>query len=186
MPMLGVGSKNSQSMAKSKVVPSRSTALGRGGIRKRGAPTRTDRDGDLDMAAGSQRGRGAKRGRGPGLANARGSTKMELDRGRIQKAIDSGGASSHVNIRAGVNKSRLEEIIITGWKASKAASNPDGGIRGTVDWLEKKLPTKPGRKNIIKVCATSALAVTDAVSAQNRIFSGCAAHSKTNILNYDR
>lgn len=186
MPMLGVGSRNSQNMTRPKTAPSRSNALSRGGIRKRGAPTRTDRDGDLDMGAGSQRGRGGKRGRGQGVTHPRESGKMELDRDRLQKAIDSGDASSHANIRQATNKSRLEEISVTGWKQSKAASNTDGGVRGTVDWLEKKLPTKPGRKNIIKVCATSALAVTDSVSAQYRIFPKCAAHSKTDYLNYDR
>jgi nuclear RNA export factor len=82
---------------------------------------------------------------------------MELDRNRIQKAISSGDASSQATIR-GATKARTEEFSITGWKESKAASNPDGGIRSLVDWLEKKLfSTKPGRKNIIKVCATSAL-----------------------------
>lgn len=150
MPMLGVGSRNSQNMTRPKTAPSRSNALSRGGIRKRGAPTRTDRDGDLDMGAGSQRGRGGKRGRGQGVTHPRESGKMELDRDRLQKAIDSGDASSHANIRQATNKSRLEEISVTGWKQSKAASNTDGGVRGTVDWLEKKLPTKPGRKNIIK------------------------------------
>jgi nuclear RNA export factor len=112
---------------------------------------------------------------------------MELDRDRIQKAISGGDATSQANIRQGATKARTEEFSVTGWKESKAASNPDGGIRSLVDWLEKKLfSTKPGRKNIIKVCATSAVAVTDAVSAQSRIFSGCTGDLKTDILNYDR
>jgi nuclear RNA export factor len=181
MPMLSVSSRNTSNMARSKVAgPSR------GGIRKRGAPTRTDRDGDLDMGAATQRGRGGKRARGHGPSRDLAS-RMELDRDRIHKAISSGDATSQANIRQGVTKARTEEFSITGWKESKAASNPDGGIRSLVDWLEKKLfSTKHGRKNIIKVCSTSALAVTDAVSAQSRIFSGCTGDFKTDILNDDR
>lgn len=187
MPMLGVSSRNTSNMARSKVAgPSRSGGPSRGGIRKRGAPTRTDRDGDLDMSAATQRGRGGKRARGHGPSRDLAS-RMELDRDRIHKAINSGDAASQANIRQGATKARTEEFSITGWKESKAASNPDGGIRSLVDWLEKKLfSTKPGRKNIIKVCATSALAVTDTVSAQSRIFSGCTGDFKTDILNDDR
>lgn len=187
MPMLGVPSRNTTNMARSKAAgSSRSGAPSRGGIRKRGAITRTDRDGDLDMGAATQRGRGGKRARGHGPSRDLAS-RMELDRDRIHKAISSGDATSQANIRQGATKARTEEFSITGWKESKAASNPDGGIRSLLDWLEKKsFSTKPGRKNIIKVCATSALAVTDAVSAQSRKFSGCTSDNKTDILNDDR
>lgn len=182
--MLGIGSRNNQNMPKFKAAAGRSSALSRGGVRKRGAPPRADRDGDLDMGAGSTRGRDGKRGRGHGgLTHTRGSAKMELDTDRLQKAIESGTANSHINIRQGSNRPRFEEISVTGWKESKAISNPGGVVKSTVDWLERKLP---GSKNIIKVCPTSGLAVTDAVSAQSRIFPRCAAHSKTNILNCDR
>ncbi|EEA21564.1 hypothetical protein EYB25_007180 [Talaromyces marneffei] len=138
-------------MARSKVAgPSRSGGPSRGGIRKRGAPTRTDRDGDLDMGASTQRGRGGKRARGHGPSRDLAS-RMELDRDRIRKAISSGDATSQANIRQGVTKARTEEFSITGWKESKASTNSDGGIRSLIDWLEKKLfSTKPGRKNIIK------------------------------------
>jgi nuclear RNA export factor len=122
--------------------------------------------------AGPDRGRGGKRGRGRGgQPQPRDGIRSNLNQDRIKKAMEGGGASTQATFRQSGNKPPLEEISITGWKSSKAATNADGGVRSTVDWLEKKLTSnKPGRKNIIKVCATSALAVTNAVSVRRPRF----------------
>jgi nuclear RNA export factor len=168
--MLGVAARNTSNMARTKVSQTRSSAP-RGGIRKRTAAARTDRDGDLDMA-GHDRGRGGKRGRGRGgQPQARDGLRSNLNQDRIMKAVEGGDASTQATFRQAGNRPQLQEISITGWKSSKAASNADGGVRSTVDWLERKIPsTKPGRKSIIKVCATSALAVTSAVSVRRPRF----------------
>ncbi|OAX82373.1 hypothetical protein ACJ72_03274 [Emergomyces africanus] len=134
---------------------SRTGTPDRGGIRKRGAPTRVDRDGDLDMdGAGSGRGRGG-RGRGRGDAGRRtASGPGGLGQGReprrladkdktldaLQKAIFS-NASSQVNIRHGRPRTQgkgLVQVSVRGWKRSKAASNPDGGIESLILFLERK------------------------------------------------
>lgn len=130
----------------------------RGGIRKRG-PTRTDRDGDLDMDGGG-RGRGAKRGRGDsGRSTPMGGQPYARDRAlnAIQKAIANN--SSQANIRHGKpTGGNLEQVTVRGWKQSKAASNPDGGVESLLAFLEKKLThsdSKGPRAKITKVCATS-------------------------------
>ncbi|PGH18631.1 hypothetical protein AJ79_00410 [Helicocarpus griseus UAMH5409] len=133
---------------------SRTGTPDRGGIRKRGAPTRTDRDGDLDMdASGSGRGRGGKgRARGDsgrrsapaGLSQAR-DTRRQPDKDKtldaLQKAIFS-SSSSQANIRQGRSRPHerqgLAQVSIRGWKQSKAASNPDGGIESLIAFLEKR------------------------------------------------
>jgi hypothetical protein len=156
--------RQTQNMTKSKPTRGRSNASDRGGIRKRGAPpTRMDRDGDLAMGGGSDRGRGGNHGRG----QARDTRKLVVDNHRtlntIQKAI-AGDANSQVNIRRGSPKGGpSQEISITGWKSSKAATNADGGISSLLGFLERKLNpsnTKTSSKHnglITKVCATSAL-----------------------------
>lgn len=166
---------------------SRTGTPDRGGIRKRGGPTRTDRDGDLDMAGGSgasNRGRGRK-SRGQSEPSRRMTTSAPVRGGRrpggekdktldaLQKAIFN-SASPQANVRQtrarpggmaldGVSseKGGLAQLRIRGWKSSKAASNPDGGIESLVTFLEKKaIPPDPSasahvRLKISKVCATS-------------------------------
>jgi nuclear RNA export factor len=82
----------------------------------------------------------------------------------IQKAITT-GSSSQANIRQGGRGGGLEQVSVTGWKQSKAASNRDGGVESLVTFLEKKLTapdSKAGaRARISKVCATLQLAVID-------------------------
>lgn len=122
--------------------------------------------------AGPDRGRGGKRARGRGgQPQARDGTRSNLNQNRIMRAMESGDATTQATVRQGGNRPPLEEICVTGWKSSKAASNADGGVRSTVDWIEKKLTAnRPARKNIIKVCATSALSVTNAVSVRRPRF----------------
>ena len=123
----------------------------RGGIRKRG-PTRTDRDGDMDMDGSAAR--GGKR--------ARGDTSRLQSRGKaldaIQKAISS-TKDSQVNIRQGKNAAggNLEQFSVRGWKESKAASNRDGGVESLVAFLERRMnaAAKGPRAKITKVCTTS-------------------------------
>ncbi|ODH50913.1 hypothetical protein GX48_02873 [Paracoccidioides brasiliensis] len=124
----------------------------RGGIRKRGTTARIDRDGDLDMdGAGSGRGRGGKRMRSdPGRIAVAGSvgqgrdTRRQLDKDKtldaLQKAIFS-NASSQANVRQGRPRTQekgLVQMTVRGWKQSRAASNPDGGIESLISFLEKK------------------------------------------------
>ncbi|KAJ9288633.1 hypothetical protein DTO027B5_8521 [Paecilomyces variotii] len=125
----------------------RSNAPDRGGIRKRGA-TRMDRDGDLDMDGPTGRGRGGKRSRGDsgrgtpagGQTQGRDQRRAGPDRERtlnaIQKAL-TGKVDSQANIRQA--RGGLEQASVTGWKQSKAASNPDGGLESLVAFLEKKI-----------------------------------------------
>ncbi|ODM24041.1 hypothetical protein SI65_01631 [Aspergillus cristatus] len=115
----------------------RSGGTDRGGIRKRGGPTRVDRDGDMDMdaAGGGARGRG-KRARGDS-GRPSGPRAPAVD--AIQKAISGNTTTSQVNIRQGGKGSNLEQVSIRGWKQSKAASNRDGGHESLVTFLEKKI-----------------------------------------------
>ncbi|PWY82824.1 hypothetical protein BO70DRAFT_335796 [Aspergillus heteromorphus CBS 117.55] len=138
----------------------------RGGIRKRGAATRVDREGDMVMEGGSAaRSRGGKRARGESgrsnTSNRSQAANKAMD--AIQRAISSN--DSQANIRQGGRGSGLEQAIVRGWKQSKAASNPDGGLESLIAFLEKKLSpsdSKAGtRARITKVCATPELAVTD-------------------------
>ncbi|OJJ57106.1 hypothetical protein ASPSYDRAFT_33239 [Aspergillus sydowii CBS 593.65] len=120
----------------------RSSTSDRGGIRKRGAPTKVDRDGDLAMGAGTGAIRGQKAPRGPGRS---GSRTNAIDRSitQIQKALS--GSNAQANIRQG-GRGALEHVVIRGWKESKAASNRDGGVESLVTFLEKKL-TPPDSKS---------------------------------------
>ncbi|TPR11754.1 putative NAD(P)H-dependent D-xylose reductase xyl1 domain protein [Aspergillus niger] len=111
----------------------RSGGSDRGGIRKRGATTRVDREGDLMMDAGSARNRG-KKVRGDSGRSQAANKAMDA----IQKAISS-NSDTQANIRQGGRGSGLEQVIVRGWKQSKAASNRDGGLESLIAFLEKKL-----------------------------------------------
>ncbi|KAE8147627.1 mRNA export factor mex67 [Aspergillus avenaceus] len=111
----------------------------RGGIRKKAAAKRVDRDGDLAMDAGSAQGRGKKARGNTGRPVA--TTSRAPTRGRaldaIQKAI-----TSNSDTQANIRQSRgggLEQVSVQGWKQSKAASNRDGGLESLITFLEKKL-----------------------------------------------
>lgn len=134
-----------------------------GGIRKRG-PTRTDRDGDMDMDGSS---RGGKRGRGDssrrGAAGGRSSGgRQGQTRDRtlaIQQAIaDNNKDSSQANVRQGKGgKGNSTQISITGWKNSNASSKRDGGIENLISFIERKLNAAPkgSRFRITKVSPTT-------------------------------
>lgn len=155
---------------------SRRSGGDRGGIRKRG-PTRTDRDGDMDMDAPG--GRGGKRGGrgGPGRPTGSGSgSGAGAGAGRparsgdrpqardktleaIQKAI-SNTRDPQVSIRQGKNTaaSNLDPFSVRGWKESKVSSHRDGGVENLIAFLERRMNahSKSGpRARITKVCSTS-------------------------------
>ncbi|EEP81802.1 conserved hypothetical protein [Uncinocarpus reesii 1704] len=130
----------------------------RGGIRKRGAGPRVDKDGDLDMSVG----RGRTRGRGdwsrratPSQKHGAGAKDRVLD--SLQKAIFN-TTTAQANIKRGRTSGmaidgELSQLRVRGWKGSRAASNSDGGIESLVAFLEKKAtPTHPssGRFRILK------------------------------------
>ncbi|KAA8643509.1 hypothetical protein EYZ11_006598 [Aspergillus tanneri] len=118
----------------------RSGGSDRGGIRKRGAATKIDRDGDLAMDAGSARNRGKKSRGDPGRSVQVGPRTRDRALDAIQKAI-SNTSESQANIRQGGRGAGLEQVIVCGWKQSKAASNRDGGLESLITFLEKKLNT---------------------------------------------
>lgn len=140
----------------------RSGGADRGGIRKRG-PTRTDRDGDMDMDRGGAR--GGKRARGDTGRAGAGARSLGRDKtlDEIQKAISS-GKDSQANIRQTKSSGgpNLESFSVRGWKDSKAASNRDGGVESLLAFLERRMNahTKSGpRAKITKVCPTFERAV---------------------------
>jgi len=134
----------------------RSGGASSGGIRKRG-PTRTDRDGDMDMDGA----RGGKRGRGDtGRSSASGRPQArERNLDLLQKAVSAGKDSQANIVRQGKisGGSTLEQFSVRNWKDSKAATNRDGGVESLIAFLERRMnaSTKSGpRARITKVCST--------------------------------
>ncbi|KAJ5703358.1 nuclear mRNA export poly(A)+RNA binding protein [Penicillium malachiteum] len=134
-------------------------ARGGGGIRKQRGPTRTDRDGDMDMDQTGARGGRQNRdsnprsrgGRHPGgrapvprasapRAPAGGRSQIRgKNLAMMERAIAS-VKESQVNVRSGKNTTNpLEEICISGWKESTAAKNRDGGVSNLVSFIERKM-----------------------------------------------
>ncbi|PYH50067.1 mRNA export factor mexA [Aspergillus saccharolyticus JOP 1030-1] len=129
----------------------RTSASDRGGIRKRGAAKKVDREGDLVMDGNTSQSR-AKKGRGDsGRSGASSGTRSQTS-GRaldaIQKAISSNSDSPQANIRQGSRASNLEQVSVRGWKDQKckARSNPDGGQESLISFLEKKLSVPAGTR----------------------------------------
>jgi hypothetical protein len=110
-----------------------------GGISKHRPAPKTDIDGDIAMggppADTSKRGsgssgRGARAGRG-GRATSR--MAQNIRNYATELAVGSNGAKTQPNKTV---------IKILGLKNSKAASNPDGGLRSLLDFLERKSKEK--------------------------------------------
>ena len=131
----------------------------RGGIRKQRGPVRADKDGDLSMTDVAGAGSRARGGRGRGSGVTRHGPAGRGDPGAaLQKAISRGISTGDANVRG---PSRLSEIRIKGLKESKAASNPDGGLKDLVGFLERKATERDtpssiaaGGVRIRKVCLT--------------------------------
>ena len=104
---------------------------------------------DMDTAgrSGGGRGRGRgndRRGRGTGSRPNRNGFDPEL----IQKAIFRANGSGEAIVRqASRPTDGLGQVVIRGWNESKAASNPDGGIKDLISFLERKASSR-----IKKVC----------------------------------
>ncbi|CAL5872937.1 uncharacterized protein PFLUO_LOCUS7206 [Penicillium psychrofluorescens] len=125
-------------MPSMKSTRSRAGGADRGGIRKRG-PTRTDRDGDMEMD-GPGRGKRTRGDTGRATGGGRAQTRDKtVD--AIQQAISSSTKESQANIRQskGAARASLEQFRVSGWKQSKAASNRDGGVESLVAFLERRL-----------------------------------------------
>lgn len=136
-------------------------AGGSGGIRKRG-PTRTDRDGDMDMdTSGARGGKKSRGGPGPVRPAARpAGGRQQQGRAKaadaIQRALGDNRGSSQANVRSGKgpSNSNLHEFIITGWAKSKASSNRDRGVENLLSFLERRMSAqqKGPKVKISKVC----------------------------------
>ena len=153
----------------------------RGGIQKRNKTSaRVDKDGDLVMDQAGSRGRGAairnssrtRRG-GPSdslAARVSQHARKGVDPSAIQKVVLRGMGSSEAaprgprsslrNVR-GRGSSRptddaWDQITVKGFKQSKAAANPGGGISELIAFLERKAthPDAPEAVKVKKVCLT--------------------------------
>ncbi|OLN81392.1 mRNA export factor mex67 [Colletotrichum chlorophyti] len=138
-----------------------------GGIQKRRAgKTQTDRDGDLDM--GSSAGAGSTGGprRGNNKTTAEDSNNSRPQRStrsggpptkagsRVHQAIarhlDTGDGSDMISRRK-PQSAGLVWLSVKGLKDSKAASNPDGGLRDLLSFLERKSTTLSGRNKQVHI-----------------------------------
>jgi len=111
-----------------------------GGITKRRGNVGTDRDGDVSMdapAGGSANGRPNPTGRGNRGA-ARGSRGTTRTSSRIAQNVKN-YIGDHGQVgqlpKGQFNRATLK---VHGLKDSKAANNPDGGLRSLVDFIERK------------------------------------------------
>ncbi|KAM7209276.1 hypothetical protein V8F20_000326 [Naviculisporaceae sp. PSN 640] len=96
-----------------------------GGISKR----RTDRDGDVSMdapASGSTDRRANRNSRG-----SRGSTRIARN---VRTYVENNG----VDDAPSKGRFNRQVLKIHGLKSSKAANNPDGGLRGLIEFIERK------------------------------------------------
>ena len=158
----------------------------RGGIQKRNTtPARVDKDGDLMMDQAGTNGRGNGRGRGvairgssrpprngrsdPLVSKNQRHVRTGIDPSAIQKAVLRGMGSSEPaprgprsslrNIRGRSSRftdEAWDQITVKGFKQSKAAANPGGGISELIAFLERKAthPDAPEAVKIKKVCLT--------------------------------
>lgn len=149
-------------------------------------PARVDKDGDLVMDQAGITGRASGRGRGAairgsartqksGTSDSLGArtsrpTRTGIDPSAIQKAVLRGMGSSEKSPRGQRSSLRnvrgrgstrpigeaWDQITVQGFKQSKAAANPGGGISELIAFLERKAthPDAPETVKIKKVCLT--------------------------------
>lgn len=152
----------------------------RGGIQKRkGGATRTDGDGDLDMDSVAARGaksastrsvgsKGRSTTRAAASSNTRGASRTAQT---VLKHLNNGDVSSlasRITNTGATKPSRgkppnLTYLRVHGLKGSKAASNPDGGLKDLLAFLERKassLASGTRKRNIMikKVCYSTGTA----------------------------
>ena len=135
----------------------------RGGIAKRGrgpAP-RVDRDGDLvmDPAAGNKSGAGINKNTSTRRGTTRSSGPKANTRLQQNLARQLGGDTSQVPNAPSAAKLAANNttLKVLGVKSSKAATNPDGGEKRLLEFLERKASTLkgPSRRHVTikKVCS---------------------------------
>lgn len=169
--------RNTRSSTGSARGPSQGSGRGRGGIGKRGRPsaTRVDRDGDLVMDPGAAANPGARVSKSSnntsrrGTPRSNGSTRASGPKlnTRLQQNVARhlGGDTSQVprapSARIASNNTTLK---VLGLRTSRAATNPDGGVKDLLLFLEKKATNikstngsgRPSRPVLIKkVCHVS-------------------------------
>lgn len=109
-----------------------------GGISKRRTAIRTDRDGDVSMDVPATRSQTGKPPTGPsgrGGRSARGGRSTQASSRLAQNLKNHLGDAKGRGSKPQYNKTTLK---ILGLKSSKAANNPDGGLRSLLDFLERK------------------------------------------------
>lgn len=173
------------SRASGRLVSSRLPSRG-GIQKRNTTPARVDKDGDSVMDQAGTNARASGRGRGAairGSARTRRSdtsdslgartsrpTRTGIDPSAIQKAVLRGLGSNetaprgprsslrNVRGRASIRPTdgAWDQITVKGFKQSKAAANPGGGISELIAFLERKatLPDAPEAVKIKKVCLT--------------------------------
>ena len=133
---------------------------------------------------GGGRGRGPSQPQNGGSSGGRDTSRLGLNNGgrsaRVwQKLLSRGTGAGDTIVRGPRDGLRMTEILdeavgrgngrgkrdglaqisVRGWKESKAASNPDGGVKVLVAFLERKATTPNSSANeavrIRKVCLTS-------------------------------
>ena len=154
--------------------------------KRNNTPSRVDKDGDLlmdqaganDRASGRGRGaaiRGTARTRRSGTSDPLGArpsrpTRTGINPSAIQKIVLRGMGSSETSSRGPRSSLRnvrgrgttrpideaWDQLAVNGFKQSKAAANPGGGISELLAFLERKAthPDAPEPVKIKKVCLT--------------------------------
>ncbi|KAK8162691.1 hypothetical protein BKA80DRAFT_273371 [Phyllosticta citrichinensis] len=114
------------------------------GSKRRPGATRTDRDGDISMDARPQNtnriGKASSRG-GPSRSNGRPTVNTHALQRELSKQTNNGASSIARSSRPAQSPASTIKVQfrITGFKASKASINEDGGVGSLVAFLEKKV-----------------------------------------------
>ncbi|OAA73255.1 mRNA export factor mex67 [Cordyceps fumosorosea ARSEF 2679] len=142
-----------------KATSMKSSAGSRGGIqKKRAGPTKIDGDGDLDMESAARRSAksaGAQSSGGQARPNTRSSAKTARGTSRTAQNLLkhlANGDIGDVPSRPTRGKPALSYLRVYGLKQSKAATNPDGGVKDLLNFLERKasaFTTGRQRKNVM-------------------------------------
>lgn len=122
----------------------------RGGIAKRRG-ARPDKDGDVAMDSSSRGGRGGiSKSKGTSGSTRDGATKparKPINTARLQREVQ-----NHVSSGPSVRTPREpEDLLVTGWSNSTAATSADSGVNSLIAWLEKRATLKSPTKRPVKV-----------------------------------
>lgn len=146
----GARSGGAQPSRGSKATSMKSSAGSRGGIhKKRAGATKIDGDGDLDMDSAARRsarsaaaqpggGQSKPSTRSSATKSARGPSKVAQN---IMKQLANGNigdSASRVTRGRAKTGAGLSYLRVYGLRQSKASSNPDGGVKDLLSFLERK------------------------------------------------